>query len=227
MEPSPTPPPVLVAPSLLAADFSNIAAEVRRAGQSGADWLHLDVMDGHFVDNISFGPAVIAAVRDSQGGLPLDTHLMISRPDHYLDRFLQAGSDGVTVHVEADHDVSETLRRIRAAGKRAGLALNPATDFATARAYLGEIDLLLCMTVVPGFGGQAFLREVLPKIREAAAARTALGLSYHIQVDGGVDAHTAAECLAAGANVLVAGSSTFRAPDMKAAVAAIRQAGAA
>jgi ribulose-phosphate 3-epimerase len=175
------------------------------------------------VDNISFGPAVVETVNRASDIL-LDTHLMISRPDHYLERFIDAGSDGITVHVEADHDVAETLRRIRRAGLQVGLALNPATPIDAVRPFLGQIDLLLCMTVVPGFGGQAFMPEVLEKITAAARIRETDNLKYHIEVDGGIDAVTAARCYHAGANVMVAGSSTFRAPDMAAAVAAIRHA---
>src|SRR5204862_5134225 len=204
-------PPVIVAPSILAANFSHLADEVHRAEESGADWLHLDIMDGHFVDNISFGPAVVKTIRGLTT-LPLDVHLMIEHADHYLPRFLEAGANSITIHVEpeANHDVGQTLAAIRGAGCGAGLALNPATPFEAIEPYLPTLDLLLVMTVHPGFGGQAFRPEMMEKVKRAKAWRDANGGKLHLEVDGGINAQTAKLSTENGADVLVAGTSIFR-----------------
>jgi ribulose-phosphate 3-epimerase len=216
-------PKILVAPSILAADFSRLAEEVRRASESGADWLHLDIMDGHFVDNISFGPAMVATVRKLTT-LPLDVHLMIEHADHYAPRFVQAGANSITIHVEpeAKHDVAKTLAAIRTANCGAGLSLNPATPFEAVEPYLANIDLLLIMTVHPGFGGQPFRPEMMAKVSRARDWRDAHQAKLHIEVDGGINAQTAKLSINNGADVLVAGTSIFHTNDYAKAIRDMR-----
>ena len=216
-------PKIIVAPSILAADFSNLAAEVRKVEQASADWIHCDIMDGHFVDNISFGPAIVGFVR-KQTELPLDVHLMIEHADHYVPRFVDAGANSITVHVEreARHDVSKTLQQIRDAGCRVGLTLNPETDFKLVEPFLDKIDMLLVMTVHPGFGGQPFRADQMPKVKRAAEWNKSSKRKIDIEVDGGIDAETARVSIQNGANVLVAGTSIFRATDYAKAIHDLR-----
>ncbi len=213
----------IVAPSILAADFSRLTDEIRRVEEAGADWIHCDIMDGHFVDNISFGPMVVEVVR-KQTKLPLDVHLMIEQADHYVPRFVKAGANSITVHVEAlaKHDVAKTLQQIREAGCEVGLTLNPATPFEAVEPFLSRIDLLLVMTVHPGFGGQAFRPEMMDKVKRARAWQELHKAKLNIEVDGGINPDTAAIAIEHGANVLVAGTSVFHTSDYAAAVRALR-----
>jgi ribulose-phosphate 3-epimerase len=209
----------IIAPSILAADFSHLANEIHKVEAAGADWIHCDIMDGHFVDNISFGPAIVGFVR-KQTKLPLDVHLMIEHPDHYVPRFVEAGANSITVHVESEakHDVAKTLQQIRDAGCRAGLTLNPATPFAAVEPLLGQIDLLLVMTVHPGFGGQSFRADQMEKVKRAKS----LSDKIDVEVDGGINPETARLSIQNGANVLVAGTSIFNAPDYAKAIRDLR-----
>jgi len=214
---------IIVAPSILAADFSRLVDEIQRVEQAGADWIHCDIMDGHFVDNISFGPAIVDLVRKNTK-LPLDVHLMIEHADRYVARFIKAGANSITVHVEreAKHDAGKTLSAIRDAGCRPGLSLNPATLFESVEPFLEKIDILLVMTVHPGFGGQSFRPEMMDKVKRAAEWNKSRERKIDIEVDGGINPETARLSIQSGANALVAGTSIFHAKDYREAIRELR-----
>ena len=214
----PYPPPLN--PSLLAGDHAALAASAARVSDLGLTWLHLDIMDGHFVPNLSFGPETLHALRKAGNKLFFDTHLMLEEPQRYIEAFAKAGSNLISIHIEPGYDHRATLARIRELGCQCGIVLNPGTGPEYIEGLLPLVDLVLVMTVQPGFGGQPFRRDMLGKIRQIDAWRRERGLRYRLEVDGGVDLATATECRAAGADVFVAGTSFFRAPDQPGFVSA-------
>ncbi|MEJ2206242.1 MAG: ribulose-phosphate 3-epimerase [Gemmatimonadota bacterium] len=200
-----------IAPSILACDFGRLSDEIRGVESGGADWIHVDVMDGHFVPNITFGPLIVRAARTATA-LPLDVHLMIRDPDRYLEAFVEAGADGLTVHQEACSHLHRTVQRIRELGVRPGVALNPATPLESVREVLGSVDVLLIMSVNPGFGGQSYITGSTDKIRRARELLDGLGSAADLEVDGGIEESNARLVVEAGASVLVAGSSVYGHP---------------
>jgi ribulose-phosphate 3-epimerase len=211
----------IIAPSILSADFGYLASEVERVTAGGADWIHVDVMDGHFVPPITIGPLVVEALH-RRTHLPLDAHLMIEDPERQVREFARAGAHGITVHVEACADVPRVLAAIRDAGASPGLALNPPTPLEHVRPFVGLIDLLLVMSVNPGWGGQPFVEGSMEKLAAARRLRSETGARFLIEVDGGIKTHNAAEAVASGADILVAGSAVFGSPDYAATIRGLR-----
>ena len=214
-------PKILIAPSILSADFSRLGEEVKNVSAAGADWIHVDVMDGHFVPNITIGPLVVEALKKINPP-PLDVHLMISEPEKYIEQFVKAGADYVSVHQEASVHLHKNLAQIRELGAKVGVVLNPATPIETLEHVLPMVDLVLLMSVNPGFGGQKFIPAVLEKCKNLAKIRSDKKLHFLIEVDGGVNEQTAPELIRAGVDVLVAGNAIFKTSDYKTAIQKIR-----
>jgi ribulose-phosphate 3-epimerase len=215
-----------IAPSILSADFTRLGEEIEAVERGGADLLHLDVMDGHFVPNLTFGPMIVDAI-NRLSDLHLSTHLMMTDPAPFFEEFVRAGSDAIIVHVESYPDPAPVLEKIRSLGALAGLTLNPATPFEAVEPFLSWVDVFLVMSVNPGFGGQGFMPEVLPKATRAVALKAQTGYGYEIHIDGGIDRDTAPRAVEAGVEVLVAGSAIFKAPDPEAMVGELRKVGEA
>jgi len=213
---------IKIAPSILSADFARLGEEIRAVADGGADYIHVDVMDGHFVPNLTIGPLVVAAARKATD-LPLDVHLMIENPDQYISEFAAAGADIITVHQEAGHHLHRTVQLIRSQGKKAGVSINPATPVSTLDVILGDLDLVMVMTVNPGFGGQSFIASCLPKIAALRREIDRRGLQVELEVDGGVKPDNIGRIAAAGADVFVAGSAVFNHPDYAGTIAALRE----